>query len=222
MLRRLTDYSLRWSPNRRLTAIAIGLACLLALAAATAFLTGRDDHPDTAAPVPSPAPSSAAPTSQPSTWSGPVAGPPKISDPVQFAKAAAKMLWSYDTRTASQAQQLTGMRAWMTEEDEYGDWASVSAQIPDPVLWSRMADQEQHATATIAEGHYPSAFKQALAEDPAAITKAYIYAVTVTGKQTITWANGGTGAEDRSVTLAVQCRPSTDCSLVAIAPRVAP
>jgi hypothetical protein len=110
----------------------------------------------------------------------------------------------------------------MTKESEYGDWASVAAQIPDPVLWSRMADQEQHATATIAEGHYPAAFKQALAEDPAAITTAYIYAVTVTGKQTITWARGGTGAEDRSVTVAVQCRPSADCSLVAIAPRVAP
>ncbi|GHH29580.1 hypothetical protein [Streptomyces rubradiris] len=224
MLKRLTDYSLRWSPTRRVTVIGIGLACLLALAAATAFLTGRDDHPGTDAsdPVPSPAHSSAAPAGQPSSWSGPVAGPPKISDPVQFAKAAAKMLWSYDTRTTSQAQHLTGMRAWMTKEDEYGDWASVAAQIPDPVLWSRMADQEQHATATIAEGHYPAAFKEALAEDPAAITKAYIYAVTVTGKQTITWARGGTGAEDRSVTLAVQCRPSTDCSLVAIAPRVAP
>ncbi|MFI9423384.1 hypothetical protein ACIG54_07435 [Streptomyces achromogenes] len=224
MLKRLTDYSLRWSPNRRVVVIGIGLACLLALAAATAFLTGRDDHPGTSAsdPVPSPAHSSTAPTGQPSSWSGPVAGPPKISDPVQFAKAAAKMLWSYDTLTTSQAQHLTGMRAWMTKEDEYGDWASVAAQIPDPVLWSRMVDQEQHATATIAEGHYPAAFKQALAEDPAAITKAYIYAVTVTGKQMITWAKGGSGAEDRSVTLAVQCRPSTDCSLVAIAPRVAP
>ncbi|BCM65733.1 hypothetical protein EASAB2608_01067 [Streptomyces sp. EAS-AB2608] len=201
--------------------IAIGLACLLALAAATAVFTGRDDHP-AAAPVPSPAHSSAAPTGQPSSRSGPVAGPPRISDPVEFAEAAAKMLWSYDTRTTSQAQQLTGMRAWMTKEDEYGDWASISAQIPDPLLWTQMANQKQHATATIAEGHYPAAFKQALAEDPAAITKAYIYAVTVTGKQKITWAKGGTGAEDRSVTLAVQCRPSTDCSLVAIAPRVAP
>ena len=159
---------------------------------------------------------------QPSSASGPVAGPPRISDPVEFAKAAAKMLWSYDTRTTSQAQQLAGMEAWMTKESEYGDWASVSAQIPDPVLWSRMADQKQHATATISEGHYPAAFKQALSEDPAAITKAYIYAVTVTGKQTITWTKGGGGAEDRSTTLAVQCRPSADCSLVAIAPRVAP
>ncbi|AKN73716.1 hypothetical protein QR97_31800 [Streptomyces sp. PBH53] len=221
MLKRLTGYGLRWSPNRRVTVIAIGLACLLSLAAATAFLTGRDNRP-AATPVPAPAHSYAAPTGQPSSGSAPVAGPPRISDPMEFAKAAAKMLWSYDTRTTSQAQQLAGMRAWMTKEDEYGDWASVSAQIPDPVLWSRMADQEQHATATVTEGHYPAAFKQALAEDPAAITKAYIYAVTVTGKQKITWAKGGTGAEDRSVTLAVQCRPSTDCSLVAIAPRVAP
>ncbi|HEX5542471.1 MAG TPA: hypothetical protein VFX60_13070, partial [Micromonospora sp.] len=139
-----------------------------------------------------------------------------------FAKAAAEMLWSYDTRDTSREQQLAGMEAWMTTESEYSDWASVSAQIPDPTLWSRMADQEQHAIATITEAHYPAAFKQALAEDPSAITEAYIYAVTVTGKQTIAWAKGGGGAEDRSITLAVQCRPSVDCSLVAIAPNVAP
>ncbi|MEU9445830.1 hypothetical protein AB0D42_34145 [Streptomyces sp. NPDC048304] len=221
MLKRLPGYGLGWAPNRRIIAIAVGLACLLALAAAAATFTGRGTRPHAAPPVPPPEHGSASPTGQPSSGSGPVAGPPRISDPVEFAKAAAKMLWSYDTRTTSQAQQLAGMEAWMTKEGEYGDWASVSAQIPDPVLWSRMADQKQHATATINEGHYPAAFKQALSEDPAAITKAYIYAVTVTGKQTITWAGGG-GAEDRSLTLAVQCRPSADCSLVAIAPRVAP
>ncbi|MFE1197266.1 hypothetical protein ACFW6E_31630 [Streptomyces olivaceoviridis] len=222
MLKRLPGYGLGWAPNRRFAVIAIGLACLLALAAATAFLTGRSNRSHATAPVPSPTHSSASGSGQPSSGGGPVAGPPGISDPVEFARVAAKMLWSYDTRTTSQAQQLVGMKAWMTKEDVYGDWASVSAQIPDPVLWSRMADQKQHATATINEGHYPAAFKQALSEDPAAITKAYIYAVTVTGKQTITWTKGGGGAEDRSITLAVQCRPSADCTLVAIAPRVAP
>ncbi|MER6566986.1 hypothetical protein ABT288_12510 [Streptomyces sp. NPDC001093] len=222
MLKRLPGYGLGWAPNRRIIAIAVGLACLLALAAATAFFTGRSNRPHAAPPIPPPTHSSVPPTGQPSSGSGPVAGPPRISDPVEFAKAAAKMLWSYDTRTTSQAQQLAGMEAWMTKESEYGDFTSVSAQIPDPVLWSRMADQKQRASATITEGHYPAAFKQALSEDPAAITKAYIYAVTVTGKQTITWAGGGGGAEDRSITLAVQCRPSADCSLVAIAPRVAP
>ncbi|MEV7413136.1 hypothetical protein AB0O04_35495 [Streptomyces althioticus] len=222
MLKRLPGYGLGWAPNRRIIAIAVGLACLLALAAAAAIFSGHGNRTHAAPPVPAPVHGSASPTDQPSSASGPVAGPPRISDPVEFAKAAAKMLWSYDTRTTSQAQQLTGMEAWMTKESEYGDWASVSAQIPDPVLWSRMADQKQHATATISEGHYPAAFKQALSEDPAAITKAYIYAVTVTGQQTITWTKDGGGAEDRSMTLAVQCRPSADCSLVAIAPRVAP
>lgn len=132
------------------------------------------------------------------------------------------MLWSYDTRSTSHAQQLVGMETWMTKESEYSDWASVSAQMPTPALWAQMADQRQRAAATITDEHYPSAFKQALADDPSAITEAYIYAVTVTGKQTIRWAEGGQGAEDRSLTLAVQCRPSSDCSLVAIAPNVAP
>ncbi|CAL9364248.1 hypothetical protein SUDANB105_00731 [Streptomyces sp. enrichment culture] len=220
---RFPGYGINWLPNRRIVLAAIALTCLLGLAATTAYITGRGEQhttPSAASPTPS---ASASPTERkPEAETGKVPAPPRISDPVQFAKAAAAMLWSYDTRTTSHAQQLAGMEAWMTKEGQYSDWASVSAQMPDPLLWSRMADQQQHATATVTEGHYPAAFKQALADDPAAITEAYIYAVTVTGKQTIAWSKGGGGAEDRSVTLAVQCRPSEDCSLVAIAPRFAP
>ncbi|CQR61842.1 hypothetical protein [Streptomyces leeuwenhoekii] len=222
MLKRLSEYGVGWSPQRRITVIAVGLACLLAIAAATAYLTGRSDRHSPAPSTPSPSHSFAPEVTAPTSETGSVPRPPRISDPVAFAKAAAGMLWSYDTRTTSHAQQLTGMEEWMTKESQYRDWASVSAQMPDPVLWTRMADQKQHADGVATEGHYPAAFKQALAEDPAAITKAYIYAVTVTGRQTIAWAKGGGGAEDRSITLAVQCRPSADCSLVAIAPRVAP
>jgi hypothetical protein len=211
-----------WSPNRRIALIAIGLTCLLAVAAATAYITGRGEQHRSPSAAPTPANSNTAETKKPAAEIGSVARPPRVSDPVQFAKAAAEMLWSYDTRTTGREQQLAGMEAWMTKESEYSDWVSVSAQMPDPTLWSRMADQKQHATATVSEAHYPAAFKQALADAPSAITEAYIYAVTVTGKQTIAWAKGGGGAEERSITLAVQCRPSADCSLVAIAPRVAP
>ncbi|MFI5795922.1 hypothetical protein [Streptomyces sp. NPDC051677] len=221
-----SGYSVSWSPRRRLTLVAIALACLLAIAGATAYFTGHggQQHRSSSSPAGSSSPSTAPSgrTQKPEAETGSVPQPPRISDPLAFAQAAAAMLWSYDTRTTSHEQQLAGMEAWMTKESEYGDWASVSAQMPDPTLWSRMADQKQYATVSITEGHYPAAFKQALADDPSAITKAYIYAVTVTGKQTLAWAKGGQGAEDRSITLAVQCRPSADCSLVAIAPRVAP
>ncbi|MFJ6752188.1 hypothetical protein ACIQNI_28995 [Streptomyces sp. NPDC091266] len=221
MQNRLFRFSIGRPPNRRITLVAIGLACLLALAAATAFLTGQEEH-EAPANAPSPTRSPTSHTKDPAAKTGPVARPPRISDPVQYAKAAAEMLWTYDTRTTSHDQQLAGMKAWMTKESQYNDWASVSAQMPDPLLWSRMADQKQHAGATVAEAHYPAAFKQALAESPSEITKAYIYAVTVTGKQTITWSKHGGGAEERSIILAVQCRPSHACSLVAIAPRIAP
>ncbi|MFD3910047.1 hypothetical protein [Streptomyces sp. NPDC058603] len=222
MRNRLFEYGIGRPPNRRIALVATGLACLLAVAAATAFFTGRGEQRSAPSSAPSPTRSSASHAKEPAPGTGPVARPPRISDPVQFSRAAAEMLWSYDTRTTSHDQQLGGMEAWMTKEGQYNDWASVSAQMPDPLLWSRMADQEQYATATVAEAHYPAAFKQALTENPSAITEAYIYAVTVTGKQTIAWAKGGGGAEHRSITLAVQCRPSHDCSLVAIAPRVAP
>ncbi|WP_329025794.1 hypothetical protein [Streptomyces sp. NBC_00690] len=213
-----------WSANRRISTMAAVLAVLVAAAGLAAYLLGRSEQSSIAS---SPtAPASPAPSKEgkpsPGPDGGSVALPPQIADPLAFGKSAAAMLWSYDTRTTSRDQQLAGMRAWMTDEVQYSDWAEVQAQVPAPVLWSRMRDNAQHATATIGDARFPSAFKQALADNPTALSEAYIYAVTVTGKQTISWKDGGGGAEDRSVTLAVQCRPSTDCALVSIAPLVAP
>lgn len=217
----LSVYGMTWSPNKRVAIVALVITALLVVAAAAAWFTGRGEHQqdsNTPSQTSSSSPSEAAPA--PAAGSGSVPQPPQIAEPVAFAKAAAQMLWSYDTRDTSRDQQLAGMRAWMTKETKYADWASVSGQVPDPLLWSRMADQDQHATGTVTEGHYPGAFKQALTEDPSAITEAYIYVVTVNGKQQIEWKKGGGGAEERAVTLAVQCRPSHDCTLAAIAPSV--
>ncbi|MFD7136825.1 hypothetical protein [Streptomyces sp. NPDC059894] len=219
----LSSYGASWSANRRIAIVAAAVAALLAIAGIVALLTGGGNghqDPDTTAPAPTGSPSAAEAAPKSSSGSGSVPEPPQIAEPVAYAKAAAQMLWAYDTRDTSRDQQLAGMRAWMTTETKYADWASVSGQVPDPVLWSRMADQDQHATAHVTEGHYPSAFKQALAEDPSAITEAYIYVVTVNGKQTLSWKKGGGGAEERAVTLAVQCHPNHDCTLAAIAPSV--
>ncbi|MFC9502727.1 hypothetical protein [Streptomyces sp. NPDC057002] len=221
----LSSYGTGWSANRRIAIVAAVVAVLLVIAGIAAVVTGSGNGqraPDTAAPAPAGSPSASEAAPEPSSGPGSVPTPPQISEPVAYARAAAQMLWSYDTRDTSRDQQLAGMRAWMTKESTYADWASVSGHVPDPLLWSRMADQKQHARATVAEAHYPAAFQQALAENPSEITKAYIYAVTVTGKQSIAWQKGGGGAEERAVTLAMQCRPSSNCSLVAIAPRVAP
>ncbi|MFJ4703663.1 hypothetical protein ACIP6I_02215 [Streptomyces anulatus] len=220
-----SSYGAGWPASKRIAIGASAVAALLAIAVVVALLTGGGNGhrpPETAAPAPTGSPSHFEAAPKPSSGSGAVPHPPQVAEPIAYATAAAKMLWSYDTRTTSRDQQLAGMRAWMTTENTYADWASVSGQVPDPVLWSRMADQDQHATASVTEGHYPSAFKQALADDPSAITKAYIYVVTVNGKQQIAWKGGGGGAEERAVTLAVQCRPNHDCTLAAIAPSVTP
>ncbi|MFB7270762.1 hypothetical protein [Streptomyces sp. NPDC056244] len=223
----LADYGVGWSANRRILVVAVTITALIAVAGTVAWFTGRGEQHDQPSPPAASATATSSPSSgeaapEPSAGPGSLPGPPPISEPVAYAKAAAVMLWSYDTRDTARDQQLAGMRAWMTQEAEYTDWASVASQVPDPLLWSRMADNGQHATATVTEGHYPSAFKQALAEDPAAITEAYIYAVTVNGTQHIAWTAGGGGAEERAVTLAVQCRPGHDCTLAGIAPRVVP
>ncbi|MCY0928227.1 hypothetical protein OTB20_18900 [Streptomyces sp. H27-H1] len=211
-----------WSANKRIAFLAIGLAVLLALAGLAAWWTGRSETHRSAVPGPANSSSAPSPAHPPAGGTGTVAPPAKISDPLAYGKAAAQVLWTYDTRTTSHTQHLAGLRAWVTQETKYADWPGIQALIPDPVLWTRMHDNAQHAEATVTESRFPSSFKQALAEDPTTLTTAYIYAVTVTGKQQISWNGGGAGAEDRSVTLAVQCRPGTDCSLVAISPRVLP
>ncbi|MFJ4338629.1 hypothetical protein [Streptomyces sp. NPDC088915] len=213
-----------WRPSRRVVLAAGALITLLLVAGAVAWWTGSSKTVD-AAPHATASPTAGATDVAPSPAgesAAPVAGPLPVSDPLAFARAAATMLWSFDARTTSHAEQLAGMKSWMTSESAYADWDSVQAQIPDPVLWSRLKDNGQHATATVSEAHFPSAFKQAIADDPAAITEAYIYAVTVRGKTQLAWTGGGSGAEDRQITLAVQCRPGADCRLVAVAPRVAP
>ncbi|WP_338932721.1 hypothetical protein WEB32_30350 [Streptomyces netropsis] len=218
----LTSRTASWSMNRRLAAGVAATAVLAGAAGLTAYLTADTDQP--AAPPP-PTSTSSSPSPTPSAdgeGSGSPPKPPSTHDPVDFAKAAAGALWSYDTRRTTQPQHLAGLKAWMTHESKYTDWDSVASQVPDPTLWSRMHDNGQYATAKIAEGHMPQAFTKALGDNPGAITEAYVYAVTVSGKQSITWRGGGAGAEGRAITLAVQCRPDRDCALSGVSPRVAP
>ncbi|WP_435244445.1 hypothetical protein [Streptomyces sioyaensis] len=199
------------------------LAVLLAVAGLVAYLN-RTDSPASAKPSP-PSTSAQEPSPSPEATDGnhvAVADPPKTSDPIVFAKAATKVLWTYDTRAFSQTEHLAGLKRWMSGEKKYADWKSITDQVPSPVLWSRMHDNRQHASATVGEGHFPQAFKTALAQDPGAITEAYVYAVTVTGNQTLAWKGSGAGAEARSMTLAVQCRPHQNCALAAVLPNAAP
>ncbi|WP_033820883.1 MULTISPECIES: hypothetical protein [unclassified Kitasatospora] len=214
--------------------IGLGVLVVVALLAGlTARLAGGGHRTPSAANSPS-SPSTSAtstasphgPSPAPSVGATPgvsvVAAPPHTSDPIAYAKAFASALWSYDTRTATQPQQLAGLRGWLTDETQYADPDALAAQLPDPTLWSRMRDNGQHAVGEAAEAHLPAAWQQAIGKDPTQLTVAYIYAVTVTGKQTVSWLDGGRGAEDRAITLAVQCRPGRDCALASIATTVYP
>ncbi|KIF77334.1 hypothetical protein QR77_32710 [Streptomyces sp. 150FB] len=202
------------------------LAVLVALAGLAAYLTREGRSPsDTAAPPPSSptASTSSAPPSGPHTRPRALPVPPKTHDPITYGKAAAAALWSYDTRAYSQPELRKALRGWVTTESKYADPASVDQVVPSAVLWKEMAANKQVATAKVNEGHFPHAFTQALQDDPGAITQAYVYAVTVSGKQSIRWKGASAGgAESRSATLAVQCRPNHPCALVGVMPSVAP
>ncbi|MFC4035143.1 hypothetical protein ACFO3J_27265 [Streptomyces polygonati] len=205
------------------------LLVLVALAGLTAYLTrdGRSPAKPSAAQASSPATtpdSSTAPTAPAPHGVNPgLPVPPDTHDPITFGKAAAVALWSYDTRASSQPELLAAVHRWLTTETKYADTASVDALVPSPVLWERMGDQGQFATATASEAHFPASFTQALQTDPGAITTAYVYAVTVTGAQSIAWTGSPRGgAEARTITLAVQCRPDRPCSLAGVLPNVAP
>ncbi|MFC8010392.1 hypothetical protein [Streptomyces cinereoruber] len=215
--------------RRRALLGTVVLAVLVALAGLAAYLTrdGRTPAKPAAARPSFPTSSSSAvspsgpPTVTTRTRSLPV--PPRTTDPIAFGKAAAAALWSYDTRAYPQAELRRALHSWLTSEAKYADAASVDRGIPSAVLWKEMAANGQFATATVNEGHFPNAFTRALQEDPGAITQAYIYAVTVSGKQTIAWKGSPAGgAESRATTLAVQCRPHQSCALVGVMPSVAP
>lgn len=205
------------------------LAVLVALAGLAAYLTRDGRGSSEAEPPParssSPSSSDASPSGSPSPRSQPRAlpAPPDTHDPVAFGKAAAEALWSYDTRAYSQAELLTALHGWLTTETKYADPASVDAIVPTAVLWKKMAANGQFATAKVNEGHFPDSFTQALQANPGTLTQAYVYAVTVSGKQSIAW-NGSPagGAENRVTTLAIQCRPSHPCALAGVMPSVAP
>ncbi|MGW3389882.1 hypothetical protein [Streptomyces cinereoruber] len=215
--------------RRRALLGTIVLAVLLALAGLAAYLTRDSRAP---AKTPAPHPSSPPASSSAVTPSGPptmitrpraLPVPPRTTDPIAFGKAAAAALWSYDTRAYPQAELRRALHAWLTPEAKYADAASVDRGIPSAVLWKEMAANGQFATATVNEGHFPNAFTRALQENPGAITQAYVYAVTVSGKQTIAWKGSPAGgAESRSTTLAVQCRPNQPCTLAGVMPSVAP
>ncbi|MFG2094618.1 hypothetical protein [Streptomyces sp. NPDC048612] len=213
------------SPVRRRALLGTAvLVVLVALAGLAAYLTrdGRSPSKASAVRPSSPAAPSTIP-SAPRTQPRALAVPPKTHDPIMFGKAAAAALWSYDTRAYSRAELRTALRAWLTTEDKYADPASVDKVVPSPVLWKEMAANGQFATARVHEGHFPDSFTRALQADPGAITQAYIYAVTVSGKQSIAWKGSHAGgAESRTSTLAVQCRPHHPCALVGVMPSVAP
>ncbi|TQF02004.1 hypothetical protein E6W39_06585 [Kitasatospora acidiphila] len=205
------------------------LVLLVALAGLAAYLT-RDGSATpnphvpqlSSAPFPSTAPAASSPT-PPAGERGKLPVAPSTRDPITFAKAAAVALWSYDTRAYSQPVLEAALHRWLTGEAQYADAASVDALVPSPVLWGRMADSGQFAIATVTEAHFPDSFTRALQADPGALTQAYVYAVTVSGRQAIAW-NGAAagGGEDRVTTLAVQCRPSQPCALAGVLPAVAP
>ncbi|WP_330457384.1 hypothetical protein OIB37_11020 [Streptomyces sp. NBC_00820] len=205
------------------------LVVLVALAGLAAYLTRDGRTPAkaathaTGATAPSERPASPPASPSSSTHHHALPGPPRTHNPIAFGKAAAAALWSYDTRAYSQTKLRGALHGWLTPEAKYADAASVDALVPSPVLWKEMAANGQFATATVHEGHFPDAFTRALQEDPGAIATAYVYAVTVSGKQSIAWKGSPAGgAESRVITLAVQCRPSHPCALAGVMPAVAP
>ncbi|MER7701646.1 hypothetical protein ABTX81_01925 [Kitasatospora sp. NPDC097605] len=212
--------------------LLIGLGVLLVVGLLAGLLArlaggGRTDRTD---PQPTSLPRSISSTdltagsraSAPPTEAGTaVARPPHTSSPTDFAAAFAQALWTYDSRVVTQPDFVSGLRGWLTPESQYADGDSVTGQVPDPLLWSRLRDNGQTSTAGQVSAHVPDSYTKAIQQNPGAFTQAYIYAVTVTAKVAVAW-DGGQGAEDRAITLAVQCRPGSDCALAAIAPTVYP
>ncbi|MFJ7278315.1 hypothetical protein [Kitasatospora sp. NPDC098663] len=221
------------STLRRRLLIGLGVLLVAGLLAGLLARLAGGGHTPRPAPRPSDSPRATAParstpasgsnTGAPATpSSGAVALPPHTSSPTDYAAAFAQALWTYDARKVTQPDFVSGLRLWLTPEAQYADADSVAGQVPDPVLWSRLRDTGQTSATGDVAAHVPDAYTKAIQQNPAALTQAYLYAVTATAKVTVTWDGGSRGAEDRAITLAVQCRPNSDCALAAIAPTVYP
>jgi len=212
--------------RRRALAGGAVLAVLLALAGLAAFLTRTDRTAKPAQPHGASAqarPPAAVPASLPTPARDGLPVPPDTNDPLVYAKVAAVALWSYDTRAYTQPQLVAALNGWLTSESTYADASSVDALVPKAQVWQGMAQQGQFATATAATAAFPASFSQAMAADPGAITTAYVYAVTVTGSQSIGWSGAARGGvQGMSMTLAVQCRPDRPCALAGVLPATAP
>lgn len=99
---RLGASASNWPIGRRIAVLAAVLAVLLTVAGIAAYFTQRGTGQD-AGPSTRPSAATSPPTSQPgkaapASGTGAVSPPPRLSDPLAYARAVAVMLWSYDTR----------------------------------------------------------------------------------------------------------------------------
>ncbi|GAA2267378.1 hypothetical protein GCM10010430_60730 [Kitasatospora cystarginea] len=219
------------STFRRRLLIGLGVLLVVGLLAGLLARLAGGGHTDHPAPSPSSSvlstPSATASARPSATATATEAGttvarPPHTTSPTDFAAAFVQTLWTYDSRKVTQQDFVSGLRLWLTPESQYADGDSVAGQVPDPVLWSRLRDSGQTSTASNIAAHVPDAYTKAIEQNPGTFTQAYIYAVTVTAKVNVDWDGGGQGAEDRAITLAVQCRPGSDCALASVASTVYP
>jgi hypothetical protein len=189
--------------------VALGSSPATAVSPSAAGIPDRG----TAVPLP-PAPVASGSASTPAVWVLPVTANPRA-----FAIAYAAALFSYDTRTQSEAQWIGVLAAGLDPAADVHpeNLEDVAGRTPPDTVWATMTDSSQRASFTLTNAAIPALWTQNATQYPAGAA-----AITVTGTQQVLWAEGSSEVPV-SVTLLLVCPPLHEaCVVNRIATQVLP
>ena len=135
---------------------------------------------------------------------------PRTADPVTFAVAYARGLFSYDTRGQTESVWTAALTAGLdTNADVHLDnLADLADRTPPAPVWSTMTSSDQYASFTPTRTWVPQLWTRNASAYPAGTA-----AITVFGTQHVVWA-GGSSDVPSSVTLLLVCPPLTGSCVV--------
>ena len=183
---------------------------------ATTTSSQRAHQPDAPSPAIRPAPTITTPSSAAPgrVLAAHVSGTdyvlPVTADPSAYATAYAGALFSYDTRSESEATWAAALTAGLdpTPDVHADNVADLADRTPPPAVWATMTGSAQRATYIATSASVPTLWAENTAAYPVGA-----FAVTVTGTQQVTW-NGGASTAPQAVTLLLLCPPFNDSCVV--------
>lgn len=213
----------------RLAAVAAGVVLVVAVTAGLLALVAGDHHASSTS-----SPSSASSTTRASTVDTTVEGTddtdrtdvnlaavyrmPTTDDPVEFGKAYATALLTFDTTHQSLAARRKALLAWTPSDGWFTDAQPMLVDfLGGEDTWNAATQVHQTQSVVIERAWVPSSVKEKMKADPAAFKRTHWpYIVTVSLVRELRGDVGANSDQPLTVSVLVSCPPSARC--VALAP----